>query len=174
MPWSTHLYKEECFDHIKRVSGGSNDFKILDVGAGSGAWGKGLLELNVEALEVHEPFIHEYNIPAFYRYVYLGDIRYFNFDKYDYLILGDILEHLTKEDGVALINKINEKEKKCFVGVPYLLEQGEKGFDGEGKEYDAKSQKHEQPDLTPEIMKERYPSLKVFFSWEWYGYYKNY
>jgi hypothetical protein len=30
---------------------------------------------------------------------------------------------------------------------------------------------HYQPDLTPENMLERYPSLELFYSNEWYGYY---
>jgi hypothetical protein len=50
-----------------------------------------------------------------------------------------------------------------MVAVPYMMEQGEWG----GNIHET----HYQPDLTPENMLERYPSLELLYSNEWYGYY---
>ena len=52
------------------------------------------------------------------------------------------------------------------MAVPYLWEQG--------PEFNNPYEIHLQPDLTPEIMSERYPSLKLLFGNEGYGYYINY
>ena len=64
-----------------------------------------------------------------------------------------------------MINKITEKKIKCLVAVPYEMEQGEL----EGNVYET----HLQPDLTPDIMLERYPNLKLLIGNERYGYYIN-
>jgi hypothetical protein len=52
-----------------------------------------------------------------------------------------------------------------MIAVPYLYEQGE--------EFGNIHETHLQPDLTPEIMLERYPDLKLIYGDENYGYYGN-
>jgi len=100
-----------------------------------------------------------------YDNVYLGSIVDFDISKYDCIILGDILEHINIKDAKKLVTKIHNLNKKCLVAVPYEMEQGEY----EGNKYE----EHLQPDLTPKIMTERYPQLKLLIGNERYGYYIN-
>ena len=50
-----------------------------------------------------------------------------------------------------------------IVAVPYQYEQGE--------EYGNVYEIHKQDDLTPEIVKKRYPMLKLLYGNDEYGYY---
>ena len=52
---------------------------------------------------------------------------------------------------------------EMIVAVPYELEQG--------IEEDNIYEIHKQPDLTPKIMEERYPMLKLLYKNDIYGYY---
>ena len=89
----------------------------------------------------------------------------FNFDSYDCIIMGDILEHLTIKDAQKILNRITKNKQKCLVAVPYTMEQEEE----EGNIYET----HLQPDLTPENMLERYKQLKFLIGNNKYGYYIN-
>ena len=172
MPHSSTDFKLEIQKHFDESF--SRDIKILDVGPGAGMYGHLLskysdvlnysLGFKLDCLEIHSPYIEKYNLKDVYENVFEGNICDFDFSGYDYIILGDILEHLTINDAQNII--INDNKIKCLVAVPYLSKQGEH----EGNIYEI----HLQEDLTPKIMKQRYPSLKLLYGNEGYGYYINY
>ena len=95
--------------------------------------------------------------------MYLWMTSVFDFKDYDFIILGDVLEHLHKEDAIDLYKRMVKQRKEFLVAVPWMMEQGEH----EGNIYET----HHQPDLTPEVLKKRYPKLKRAFENEYYGYY---
>jgi hypothetical protein len=166
MPYSSPFAKQEIANHF-------NDFvpketKIIDVGPGCGTYWYLLSNLGykLDCLEIWEPYISTFELNHKYNKVHLGNIIDFNIDDYEYIILGDVLEHLHLSDAQNLINKINKNHQKCLVAVPYLWEQGE----CENNIYET----HLQPDLTPENMLEKYPSLHFLYGNEGYGYYINY
>jgi SAM-dependent methyltransferase len=166
MPFSNGAYKNNVKKHFQtKIEKGT---KILDVGAGSGTYAdlfKGL-GYHIDCLEIWEPYVNQFNLREKYENVIIGDIRDFDFSKYDYIVMGDVLEHLTFNDAKIVLDKINESNKKCLIAVPYNYEQGSY----EGNVYET----HLQPDLTPSLMLERYPSLKLIFGDGGYGYYVNY
>jgi hypothetical protein len=164
MPYSYGEFKEDVKQHFLNYIPPTT--KILDVGPGQGTYSKLLSNYNLDCIEIWEPYITQFNLQSQYNKVILGNINQFNFLEYEYIIMGDILEHLSIEDAQNILNQINLNNQKCLVAVPYLYEQGEH----EGNIYET----HLQPDLTPEIIKERYPSLKLLFGDENYGYYINY
>ena len=166
MPYSSPFAKQEIANHFDRFI--SKTSKILDVGPGCGTYWYLLNDLgyNLDCLEIWEPYIHRFELHKKYKTVHLGDIIDFDFKNYDYIILGDILEHIPTDNAQLLINKINTLNKKCLVAVPYNYEQGEQ----EGNIYEI----HHQPDLNPEVMIERYPLLNYLVGDEGYGYYINY
>ncbi len=98
--------------------------------------------------------------------MYCDNILNFDWAFYDYIILGDILEHIVLEDAQKLISDISNNYVKCLVAVPYMFEQGEW--------YGNIHETHLQPDLTPDNMIIRYPELKHLIGNEFYGYYINY
>lgn len=165
MPYSYDYFKIEVANHIiKKIP---HTAKILDVGAGSGKYG-GLLRYNfhIEALEIYEPYIEQFNLKEIYQNVHIGNILDFNIDIYDYIIMGDIIEHLKVKDAHDLLIKIHFGGKKCLVAIPYKMEQGEVN----GNIYET----HLQPDLTQENFLFRYPMMKPLYMNESYGYYINY
>jgi 2-polyprenyl-3-methyl-5-hydroxy-6-metoxy-1,4-benzoquinol methylase len=61
-----------------------------------------------------------------YDNVYLGILE-FNVENYDFIILGDVLEHIPVKLAQELINKFQRKGIEYMVAVPYMMEQGEWG-----------------------------------------------
>ena len=171
MPFSSPDLKEAIFQHIRTVAYNHlpKFHKILDVGPGCGTYGMNLSDLNLDAIEIHEPYIEQYDIRKHYKNVFVGDILSFNYDDYDYIIIGDVLEHIPAEAAQNLIKDITSKGIKCLVAVPFLCPQD--AVDG------VESEIHHQEDLTPRIMRIRYPELELFLTNNFidgYAYYTNY
>jgi SAM-dependent methyltransferase len=165
MPYSSTAFKEDIKNHI--LSNIKPNEKILDVGAGSGTYARMLGKyFYIDAVEIFEPYVEKFELHELYNKVYNVNILAFDFSPYDYIIMGDILEHIPKYEAMNLVSKINSAGKKCLIAVPYLYEQGE--YDGNVHEI------HHQPDLTNEIFLERYSSMHLLFKDDGYGYYINY
>lgn len=166
MPNSYSFYKPEIKEYFRYHV--SHKKKILDVGPGQGTYAKlfGEFGYNMDALEVWAPYIDEFKLWNHYGVVHNGDIRTFDYSEYDYIILGDILEHLTAEEGQKLITDITNSGKECLVAVPYMMAQ-------DGEEYGNEYETHLQEDLTHDVMKTRYPQLIELYSNHLYGYYTN-
>lgn len=166
MPYSYSFFKEEVKNHLISVL--DNDIKILDVGAGSGSYGLLLKNYfaNIDALEIFSDYIHQFELHEIYKNVYESNILDFDISKYDYLIFGDIIEHLDINQAQILLEYITNSDKKCIVAIPYLMEQGEVN----GNIYE----EHKQNDLTHNIFIERYPYMRLLYGNDKYGYYINY
>ena len=118
--------------------------KLLDVGPGWGKWGflmRGLLDAvvvghdkekwqhRIDALEIFPEYItpmHEY----MYNNIYEGDFReFFKSDEmgfYDVIIMGDVLEHVTLEEGKQAIKDVSKKCTSLIISAPaFKDEQGE-------------------------------------------------
>jgi SAM-dependent methyltransferase len=166
MPYSYSLFKEDVKKSI--VDYFPADIKILDVGCGSGTYAD-LLRNDfpfIDGIEIFPEYVKSFDLLMKYRRVFIDDIRNFDISMYDLIIMGDILEHLSQANAINLIDKINAHGINLLVAVPYLYEQGEM--------YGNPNEAHLQPDLTPEIMSARYPSLSLLFGDDKYGYYINY
>jgi SAM-dependent methyltransferase len=166
MPYSYSLYKSEFKEHLKLNF--NNDIKILDVGCGSGGYFELLHDYykNIDGIEIYPKYVEMFNLDTKYKKLIIGDILEQDLIHWDYFIMGDIIEHLTKYEALNLISKIHNSGKFMMVAVPYLFEQGE--------EYGNIHEIHKQPDLTKEIFLERYPCMKFLFGDNNYGYFVNY
>lgn len=166
MPHSYKFFKEEIRQwFIDNVPPGT---KILDVGPGEGTYADLLEGLGYEmhAVEIYEPYINRFYLRSKYKKVHLGNIMHFIpvLGMYNFVILGDILEHLDQNSAQHLLHAIEENQLGCLVAVPYMMEQGE----WEGNVHET----HLQPDLTHQNMLERYPNLELIYGNQYYGYYK--
>lgn len=139
--------------------------KILDVGPYDGRWADrlGVYFNNIDAVEAFEPYVEHFSLNSKYNNVFISDIMNFEFDYYDVIIMGDILEHLTVEQSRELIDRIYNKCKQLIIIIPYEYPQDE--YDG--NEY----QIHKQEDLTDEIFKQRYPEFDLMVNDELRGCY---
>jgi SAM-dependent methyltransferase len=128
---------------------------ILDVGCGHGYYIKLLKDYfkKFDAVEIWKPYIEEYKLTEMYDNVFNVNILDFEFEYYDIIIMGDILEHLSRKDAKNLLNKIKDKCRELIVVVPYYLPQDEVF----GNKYEI----HLQPDLDDNIMSEYYPMLEI-------------
>jgi hypothetical protein len=171
MPSSLHIHKDAIFEHIRTVvlEYLPRRYKILDVGPGIGIYGSNLQDLNIDAVEIHEPYIEKFKIKRYYKNVFVGNILEFDYDNYDYIIIGDVLEHIPVEPAQKLIKDITSKGIKCLVAVPFICPQD--AVDG------VESEIHHQSDLTSRVMRSRYPELEVYLTNNFingYAYYTNY
>lgn len=166
MPYSYDYFKIEVGKHLIKSFPPST--RILDVGAGSGKYGAMLRFWfnDIDALEIFEPYIEQFKLNEIYNNVHIGNIIDFDISIYDYIIMGDILEHLSVENAHDLLSKIHLLGKKCLVAIPYTMEQGEVN----GNIYE----KHLQSDLTHDVFLFRYPMMKKLYRNHEYGYYINY
>lgn len=88
---------------------------ILDVGPGWGKYATLLREyLNhpptkIDAVEVHEPYVHDHRLAALYDVVAIGDACDLTpalLATYDLVLMVDVIEHLDKDRALALLDRI--------------------------------------------------------------------
>lgn len=98
---------------------------ILDVGAGSGTYAtmlrkNGYTRAAIDAVEVWQPYVEEFNLHSKYRRVHQTDIR--NFDKYshDLVIFGDILEHMSVEDALQVWDMASKYCAHAVISIPII------------------------------------------------------
>jgi hypothetical protein len=166
MPYSYTLYKEEVKHHF--LNSLVSSIRILDVGPGCGTYSHLLKEHfpNMDAIEIFESYVSQFDLHNKYNNIIIGDIREYDFRDYEYIIMGDVLEHLSVSDAKKILNVIKENDILCLVAVPYNYEQG--------TYMDNVHETHLQPDLTHELFLERYPDFKLLIGDDKYGYYINY
>ncbi len=107
MPFSHNRFDEYVKIIIKQS--GCQDW--LDVGAGAGKHGKMIKELlpdaHVTGIEIELDYLDKYSLTAKYDKVRLINAMQLTGEPravYDGIILGDILEHMPKSQGVDLVN----------------------------------------------------------------------
>lgn len=169
MPHSYHFGKPEAIDFIKKNT--TTDSNILDIGPGVGTYADLLKPFgyNLDGLEIYDGYVNAYDLQTKYKNIYTGDIVNYDVSNYDFVIIGDVLEHLSIEDSHNVLSKC----KNVLVAVPYLCPQG--GIDFYYNEHHLINpyEKHLQSDLTPLEMLLRYPTLSLVWSNQLYGYYSN-
>lgn len=137
-----------------------NGVFILDVGAGQGKYRVLLADYpHVNAVEVFPRYVEDNKLRELYGHVHVQDVVEFVNDVHDtYLfgvlvIMGDVLEHLTRDDAQRVLQRFRDAADDVIVVVPYEYPQDEE----DGNVH----QRHLQDDLTPELMEEIYPELTL-------------
>lgn len=99
---------------------------VLDVGAGKGLYLNLLYDVlgkenvHVTAVEVWEDYIKFFMLKMRYNVLIKEDVRKMDDFSYDLVILGDILEHMSKEDAVALWDKVSTQAKYAVIAIPII------------------------------------------------------
>ena len=147
---------EWIHEHFQRGS------SCLDVGACDGKWAALLCGyLQMDACEVWEP--NAKRLVGKYDHIFIADIKDLPYAHYDLVIFGDVLEHMSVTDAQSVLEHAAHHSADCIVAVPYNYYQDEI--------YGNPYERHIQPDLTPEIVLERYPQLEPIVIYPGYGYY---
>lgn len=134
--------------------------RILDVGAGQGKYRVLLPEYEyVYAVEVFEPYVEDNHLCEIYHEVFTQDIRDFVYERghaflYGMIVvMGDVLEHLTRDDAQQVLDALRSHVQEIIVVVPYEYPQDEE----DGNVH----QRHLQDDITVESMTRDYPELTL-------------
>jgi hypothetical protein len=104
-------------------------------------------------VEVYLPYIDAFELRKMYRNVFHQNVLGFEYDHYDIVIMGDVVEHLNDEAAQGVVRYARQHSNLLVIAVPYLLEQAGCQLDGSGD--------HRQPDLTRTVFLERYPGFEL-------------
>ncbi len=147
--------KMETIDFIERTWPDKNG-KILDVGPGRGIYNILLKQKGykfIDAVEVYLPYIEAFELKKIYQNVFHANIVGFEYEHYNIITMGDVVEHLHLRDAQKVVDYAKNHSDLILIAVPYLMEQKGSQLDGSGD--------HRQPDLTREIFFERYPGFEL-------------
>ena len=117
MPYSSESGKS----YIRNIVGRIKHDRMLDIGCGSGTYAKMFPEADWTGIEVWEPYIEEFKLNDLYQQLILADARAVNltrFGHFDVVMLGDVLEHMDKDDAVALLDKARSVADTVIVSIP--------------------------------------------------------
>jgi predicted TPR repeat methyltransferase len=154
MPVSSKLGKKEI---VEWISLNKNEIsKILDIGVGSGIYAKLLRnnkiinDITIVGVEIWKPYISKFNLNELYDTIIQEDARKIDYTKlgrFDLTFAGDVLEHMTKEEAINLVENILSISKTLIISIPIIyMPQDEY----EGNPYEI----HVKPDWSDEEVKE--------------------
>lgn len=117
--------KQTVIDWIKDLS----LLVILDVGAGSGTYKKLCtknrlcLDATWIAVEAWKPYIDDFDLESMYQQVLNQDIRNVDLStlgSIDMTFMGDVLEHVSKDDAVHVVNAVMSVSKFAVISIPIV------------------------------------------------------
>lgn len=159
MPGSSEIGKQWTMDWIKNNE--SKIKKVIDLGVGGGTYrwmskNNGLLnEAEWTGVEVWKPYIEKFNLIDQYDSLINKDIRKLSFKKigrFNLAILGDVLEHMTKEEAIDVVNNCLENCDRVIISLPIThFPQGEY----EGNKYEI----HIKDDWSDKEVRESFPNI---------------
>ena len=137
------------------------DERILDVGFGGGVYGKILKAFyyeHIDGVDAWSENIVEMGLNFIYDNIFIENVLDFEFDHYDLIIMGDVLEHISLKDSKALLNRFIDEDKvsKLFIQVPYMYENHE---EWQGNPYEV----HLQDEINEEYMEREFPFLELLY-----------
>lgn len=99
--------------------------RVLDIGPGRGAYADLLrgpfLDVHWTGVEVWGPYVERFGLEAKYDRVVVADARYVDYGllgPFDLAVAGDVLEHMTKEEALALAGRILGHSGLLAVSLP--------------------------------------------------------
>ena len=99
---------------------------VLDVGAGAGMYALLFQKMvpaedhpfQIDAIEVWEPYIKDFELEKLYNTVYQEDTRNHTDWNYDLVIFGDVLEHMDKDEARTIWSQVSQQAKYALISMP--------------------------------------------------------
>tara|TARA_R100000231_G_scaffold123080_1_gene93263 strand:+ start:261 stop:788 length:528 start_codon:yes stop_codon:yes gene_type:complete len=164
MPRSDYEGKEQIKEWISNVNLKYN--KILDIAVGEGTYlnlFKGLENLKDSewyGVEIWPAWVPKYKLDEIYDHFYLEDVRKFDYSKVgkvDIAFAGDVIEHMKKEEAIALVDKLLDVADNLYLSIPIIyMPQGA----DEGNPYEI----HVKPDWSHTEVLGTFPHIKDSFA----------
>jgi len=124
MPYSSFIFDKSIEDILRLLK----PTTILDIGAGAGKYGGLAKKINPSvksiAIEIEEDYIKKFNLSSIYNEVWnisaidLINPKYYD-STFEVVMIGDIIEHLKKSDGIDLINFLVYRCRWIIIEFPH-------------------------------------------------------
>ena len=102
----------------------SGPVSVLDIGPGVGTYAKLLRDLplaGIVGLEAWEPYVSTYRLTDHYDEIVIGDARTTPLPPADVVILGDVVEHMTRAEGVELWRRCAVAARRAvYLSIPIV------------------------------------------------------
>lgn len=135
MPRSSPEGKEQIKTWVSDITPSYN--KVLDVATGQGTYKNLFSELkNLEScswygIEIWPRWIKKFNLKEKYNFFFEEDVRTFDYSEhgpFDVAFVGDVLEHMSKEEAITLVNTLTKNVNHIFISIPIVyMPQGADG-----------------------------------------------
>lgn len=122
MPYSATFFDKKIEKFIQKWG----YISYFDIGVGAGKYGKIIRKIypnaQLKGIEIDSDYINKFNLSETYNEIILGNIMNYIRKKSDAIadvvIIGDIIEHLLKSEGINLLNYLVYRAKKIIVVYP--------------------------------------------------------
>ena len=142
--------------------------RILDVGAGKGTYAAELRAIGYEghitASEIWTAYVELFGLRGLYDDVYVEDVRTRATFDYDLVIMGDVLEHMTKDDATDVWGKVRTQAHHALLAIPIV-------HFPQGEEYGNPFEAHVKDDWTHEEVLDTFPGITAYTVGQWTGAY---
>lgn len=107
--------------YIRNIMGRVKHDRMLDIGVGSGTYAKLFPKTKWTGIEVWEPYIDQFKLNDLYHEIILADARsarYATLGRFDVAVAGDVLEHMTAEEAVAVVEQLKIIADTVIISIP--------------------------------------------------------
>lgn len=102
----------------------STPVTVLDIGPGVGTYAKllaGPAVSRLTGIEIWEPYVHTYRLAEHYDEIIVGDAREVELPTSDVVVLGDVAEHMSREDAVRLWERAGAAARRAvYLSIPIV------------------------------------------------------
>lgn len=109
MPLSDHSHRPWLLDRLREQCDLSKIRSVVDVGAGLGGYREFLQPFTTSAkwtaIEIFEPYVDRFLLRYRYNDVIVADVREITLPEADIYILGDVIEHMPRQDAYDVWEK---------------------------------------------------------------------
>ncbi|WP_460603267.1 class I SAM-dependent methyltransferase [Jatrophihabitans fulvus] len=118
--------KQWTHERVSALAGGLRGdelLTVLDIGPGVGTYAKLFADLPVHmtGLEVWEPYVTTYRLHDYYDEILLGDVRTAELPPADVVVLGDVVEHMTRAEGLAVWDRCAAVARRAvYLSIPIV------------------------------------------------------
>lgn len=121
MPFSASEARPWMLERLKEL----NPTSLLDIGAGSGTYGKLFAEHFPHAytigVEIWQPYLARFDLPKLYDWVIHDDVRAIEMPETDVIILGDVLEHMESHEAEMVWDQARRAARKAvYLSIPII------------------------------------------------------
>ena len=127
MPFSSSSGKSWVSQTLRTVRSISQITNILDIGPGSGTYynlySLTLPQAKWTGVEVWKEYISKYNLSTKYHKIINKnalEVDYQNLGNFDICFAGDVLEHVTKEQSILLMDRILDASICAIISIPII------------------------------------------------------